>query len=342
MNKRNFASDNNSGVAPEILKAISEANTGHQKAYGDDIYTERAIKKFKEHFGEECDVYFVFNGTGANVLSLKTLTSPFNSIICSENSHINVDECNAPEIFTGCKLLTVPARDGKIYPDQIEAHMHGFGDQHHAQPKVLSVSQATELGTVYQPAEIKSLADYAHKNKLFLHIDGARIANAAASLNLGFKEITRDLGVDVISFGGTKNGMMYGEAVIFFNPLLSENFKYIRKHGMQLASKMRFIAVQFETILTDGLWLKNARHSNKMARLLAEQIRSIPGLTITRKVEANGLFAVLPREIISPLQEKYFFYVWDEKTSEVRIMCSFDTTEEDVMDFAAEIRKVLT
>jgi threonine aldolase len=339
MNKRNFASDNNAGIAPEILKGITEINTGHQTAYGDDIYTASATKKFKEHFGADCEIYFVFNGTAANVLSLKTLTDSYNSIICSEYAHINVDECNAPEKFTGCKLLTIPSADGKINVEQIKEHMHGIGDQHHAQPRVISITQSTEFGTVYKPSEIQELADYAHKNDMYLHMDGARLANAAVSLNLGLKEITGDLGVDALSFGGTKNGLMLGEAVVFFNRKLSRNFKFIRKQGMQLASKMRFISIQFETLLTNNLWQKNASHANKMAQLLYSQIKDIPGLKITQKVEANGIFAVLPREVVPLLQEKYYFYIWNADKSEVRLMCSFDTTEEDVMDFSRLIKQ---
>lgn len=342
MNKRNFASDNHAGIAPEILKAITEINSGHQKAYGEDIYTARAVQKFKDHLGDDCEIYFIFNGTAANVLSLKALTNSYNSIICSEFAHINVDECNAPEKFTGCKLLTIPSADGKISVEQIGYHMHGFGDQHHSQPRVISITQATEFGTVYTPAEIKALADYAHNNEMYLHVDGARIANAAASLKLSLKEITGDLGMDVISFGGTKNGMMFGEAVIFFNRELSKNFKYIRKQGMQLASKMRFIAIQFETLLSNDLWLKNASHANQMAQLLAGEIRDIPNLKITRPVEANALFVTLPREIISKLQERYYFYIWDEKIPEVRLMCSFDTTIEDVKDFAGIIHNTIS
>jgi threonine aldolase len=342
MNKRNFASDNNAGISPDILKAITGINSGHQPAYGDDIYTARAIDKFKEHFGKNCDPYFVFNGTAANVLSLKTLTNSYNSIICSEFAHINVDECNAPEKFTGCKLLTIPTEDGKLNVEIIRHYMHGIGDQHHAQPKVISITQATEFGTVYKPDEIRELADFAHSNGMYLHMDGARIANAAASLNLSLKEITADLGVDVLSFGGTKNGLMFGEAVIFFNSQLSENFKYIRKQGMQLASKMRFMAIQFESLLSNNLWRDNASHANLMAQLLASKIQDIPNLKITQKVEANGIFVILPTEIVAELQEKYFFYVWDKEKSECRLMCSFDTTVEDVMDFAGIIRKRLS
>lgn len=338
---KSFASDNSSGVHPKILEAIQRANVGHVKAYGNDEYTERAIKKFKEHFGKDVDVYFVYNGTGANVLGLKQSTKSFNSIICSANAHMHFDECGAPEKFTGCKLLTVPTKDGKISVETVKQHVFGFGDVHHAQPKVISITQSTELGTAYTLKEVKELADYAHKNNMLLHIDGARIANAAASLHKSLKEITFDLGIDVLSFGGTKNSMMFGEAVVFRNKDLSKDFMFVRKQGMQLASKMRFISAQFEELLSHNLWLKNAQHANNMARMLAEEVRKIPKIKITQKVEANGIFAIVPKQYILRLQSGYPFYVWDENTSEVRWMCTFDTTEEDIRNFVALLKKVV-
>jgi threonine aldolase len=301
----------------------------------------RAVKEFKEHFGKDVDVYFVYNGTGANVLGLKTVTKSFNSIICAETAHLNVDECCAPEKFTGCKLLTVPTYDGKISVEKLKHHVYGVGDQHHAQPKVISITQPTELGTLYTSKEVKELADYAHKNNMLLHIDGARLSNAAASFNRSFKEITFDLGVDVLSFGVTKNGMMYGEAVIFRDDKLSRDFAFIRKQGMQLASKMRFISAQFDEILSNDLWLKNAQHSNKMAKTLADEVKKIPQIKITQKVEANGVFAIVPKQYVPNLQKEYFFYVWNEQTSEVRWMCSFDTTEEDIHNFVALLKKIV-
>jgi len=263
-----FGSDNHSGIHPEILKAIESVNKGYAVAYGDDKYTDRAVKKFKEHFGKGVDVFFVYNGTAANILGLKTVTNSFNSIICAETAHLNVHECCGPEKFIGCKLVTIPTSDGKLTADMIKPYLVGFGDYHMAQPKVISITQPTELGTVYTPKEIKELSDFAHKNNMLLHVDGARLCNAAASLNVKMKEITYDAGVDILSFGGTKNGMMLGEAVVFFNKKQSKNFEFIRKQGMQLASKMRFISIQFETFLSNDLWLKNARHANKMAQLL--------------------------------------------------------------------------
>ncbi len=332
-NPRGFASDNNATVHEEIMKAMQNVNSGHTIGYGDDIYTESAIGKLKEIFGKDVDIYLVFIGTAANVLGLDAITQSYNSIICAETSHIHQDECGAPEKFTGCKLLSVSTEDGKLTPALIEKHLYGFDFEHHSQPKVISITQATEMGTVYRPDEIKAISELARKNGMLLHMDGARIANAAASLGVGFKEITGDVGVDVLSFGGTKNGMMYGEAVVFFNKKHSEQFKYIRKQGMQLASKMRFISAQFESYLSNDLWLQNALHANKMARLLANLVTEISEIKVTQKVESNGVFALIPKDLIPILQNEYFFYVWNEETSEVRWMTSFDTREEDVYNF---------
>jgi len=337
---RGFASDNNSGVYPTILKAIEEANTGHAVGYGDDKYTEDAIEKFKEIFGKNIDVFFVFTGTGANVLGLNNVGQSFNSVICPDTAHINVDECGAPEKFSGMKTLAVNTPDGKLTIEGIKQHMHGFGFEHHSQPKVISITQVTELGTVYTKKEIKEIADYAHKHNMLLHMDGARISNAAASLDIPIKEFTTDAGVDILSFGGTKNGMMYGEAVIFFKPELAENFRYFRKQSMQLASKMRFIGAQFNAFFKDDLWLKNASHANKMAQLLYNNVKNIPQIKVTQPVQANGVFAIVPSEIIPKLQEEYFFYYWDEHKNEVRWMCSFDTTEEDILDFVRILKEM--
>lgn len=341
-NIRGFASDNYSGVHPKLLEAIMKANLGHAGAYGNDEYTHRAIKKFKEHFGENISVYFVSNGTGANSLILKSVTDSYNSIICAETAHINVDECGAPEKCTGCKLIAVPTDNGKISVENIQHLISGFGDQHHVQPKVISITQPTELGTLYTQNEIKELADLAHKFDMLLHIDGARLANAAASLNKTFKEITFDQGADILSFGGTKNGMMFGEAVIFKNEIMGKNFPFIRKQGMQLISKMRFISAQFEELLSNNLWLDNARHSNKMAKILADEVSKIPAVKIFQEVEANGVFAVIPNQYIADLQKEYFFYIWNEQRSEVRWMCSFDTTEEDIYNFVKLLKKIVS
>jgi len=339
MNKRGFASDNNAGVHPEILKAIEKINEGHVIAYGDDPYTRQALDCLKKTFGSETEAYFVFIGTAANVLGVGALTRPFHSIICAETAHMQTDECGAPEKWTGCKLLTVPTTDGKITVEGIRRHIHDIGFEHHSQPRVISITQATEMGTVYKADEIRQITAYAHSKNMFVHMDGARISNAAASLDTSLKELTAGTGIDVLSFGGTKNGLMYGEAIIFFDSKLAENFKYLRKQGMQLASKMRFIAAQFDRYLKDDFWLENARNANRMARLLEEKVRTIPGIRITQKVEANAVFAILPPGIIAPLQKEYFFYVWDESTSEVRWMCSYDTTEEDIDKFSACIRE---
>lgn len=338
---RGFASDNNSGIHPEILSAIYAANEGHAVGYGGDKLTEMAIKRFKQEFGEQTDVYFVFNGTGANVLSLSTLTNSFHSVICAETAHIQVDECGAPEKFTGCKLLPVEVIKSKITPEGISKYLHGFDFEHHSQPKVISISQVTELGTVYTVEEIKAITNLAHQFGLFVHMDGARLANAAVALNLPFHAFTVNVGIDVLSFGGTKNGMMLGEAVLFFNPELSENTKYIRKQSMQLYSKMRFVSCQFLAYFNNDLWKRNATHSNKMAKLLEQEVRKIPAIQLTQNVDANGVFAIVPPEIIPQLQEKYFFYMWDEHRSEVRWMTSFDTEETDIYNFTALIKSLV-
>jgi threonine aldolase len=334
-----FGSDNHAGVHPSIMAAIAAANRGPAVAYGADSHTARAIEKFKEHFGANIDVYFVFNGTGANVIALKTLTQPFNAVICSEHAHINADECGAPENFLGCKLLTIHTADGKLTVDDIGRHLQGRLDQHRVQPAVVSITQTTELGTVYTLDETSEIAAFCHGHGLYLHMDGARIANAAASLDVGLNECSGGLGVDLLSFGGTKNGLLLGEAVVCFNPELSRNTIFVRKQAMQLASKMRFIAAQFTALLSDDLWLENASHANHMAQLLAGQIKDITGLEIVQPVQANAIFASLPRPAIDKLLKKYFFYIWDEDKNEVRWMTSFATTEEDIAKFAVAIRE---
>ncbi len=338
---RSFASDNNASIHPDVLEAIAAANHGHMVGYGDDPYTESAVRKFQQHFGSDIAVFFVFNGTAANCLSLKALTNSYNAVICSEAAHIYTDECGAPEKFTGCKLIPIAAPDGKLTVESVKHAYHGIGDQHHVQPRVISITQSTEMGTVYKPAEIKSLAKFAHDRDMLLHMDGARIANAAASLDLSLRQATRDLGVDVLSFGGTKNGLMGAEAVVFFDKKLGEDFRFLRKQGMQLASKMRFTSVQFEALLSSDLWLKNAQHANRMAKLLEKELKRIPNVRIVYKVEANGVFAQIPRKAIAKIQKKYFFYVWNEEESVVRWMCSFDTTEKDVKEFARFVEEIV-
>ncbi|HEU4828910.1 MAG TPA: low specificity L-threonine aldolase [Gemmatimonadales bacterium] len=336
---RSFASDNNAGAHPEVLAALARVNDGHVRAYGDDPFTASAIAKLREHLGERAEIFFVFGGTGANVLGLHALMRPHEAVICSNFAHIQVDECGAPERFIGGKLLGVAAPDGKVTPDAVVSRLVGIGSEHHSQPRVVSVSQATEYGTVYTPDELRALADTAHAHGLFLHVDGARIANAAASLGVPLRAITADAGVDVMSLGGTKNGLVGGEAVVFFDPRRAADFRYMRKQAMQLPSKMRFIAAQFDALFTDELWLRSARHANAMAQRLAARVRSVPGVTITQRVDANAVFAILPRQVIPALQEECFFYVWDEGRSEVRWMASWDTTEEDVDAFASTIAR---
>ncbi|HST11200.1 MAG TPA: low specificity L-threonine aldolase [Terriglobales bacterium] len=338
---RSFASDNNAGIHPEILKAIAMVNQGHVVGYGADPYTALVVNTFREHFGEDVEVFPVFNGTGANCLSLEALTKSYHAVICAASAHIYTDECGAPEKFTGCKLIPVPTPDGKLTVELVRHAYHGIGDEHHVQPKVISITQATEMGTVYRPDEIRALAHFAHERDLYLHLDGARIANAAASLGQTLRQATRDLGIDVLSFGGTKNGIMGGEAVVFFRPELAHDFLFLRKQSMQLASKMRFISAQLGALLTNDLWLANAQHSNRMAKLLEAEVRKIPQVKIVYHVEANGVFAKIPADTIEKIKERYFFYVWNEEESVVRWMCSFDTTEEDVREFAKFVEQVI-
>ncbi|MGA9471013.1 MAG: low specificity L-threonine aldolase [Terriglobales bacterium] len=338
---RSFASDNNANIHPEVLEAIARANRGHVVGYGDDPYTVSAIEKFREHFGADVEVFFVFNGTAANVLSLQALARPYHAVLCPELSHIYTDECGAPEKLTGCKLIPLPAPDGKLAVATAAHAYHGVGDQHHVQPRVISITQSTEMGTIYQPAEVEALARFAHDLQMFLHMDGARISNAAAAQNLTLRQATRDLGVDVLSFGGTKNGLMGVEAVVFFRPELAADFLYMRKQSMQLASKMRFMSAQMEALLTGDLWKRNADQANRMAKLLEQETKKIRGIKIVYPVDANGVFAQIPHEAIAKIQERYFFYVWSEEESVVRWMCSFDTTEEDVRRFAEFVREVV-
>lgn len=339
--KKTFASDNYAGVHPEVMAALALANNGHESSYGADTFTQQATSRFKELFGDQTEVFFVYNGTGANVLALSALTRSYMSVICAESAHINVDESTAPEKFTGCKLLTVPAPNGKIRPEQVEARIIRVGDQHHPQVKVISISQTTEYGTVYSTEEIKALSDVAHRHGLLLHMDGARISNAAAALSMDFKSFTIEAGVDVLSFGGTKNGLMFGEAVVFFKPELAKEFQFLRKQGMQLHSKMRFISAQFIALLSNDLWKRNALHANTMAARLAQGLKGIKGVQMTQQTEANGIFAILPPAAISKIQEHSFFYVWNEATSEVRLMCSWDTTIEDIDGFIEAVRSAL-
>jgi threonine aldolase len=338
---RSFASDNNASVHPQVLKAIAAANHGHAVGYGGDPYTQSVLRKIEKHFGAGSEAFIVFNGTAANVLSFAALTSPYHAVICGEAAHVYVDECGAPEKFTGCKLIPVSTAGGKLTLEAVATAYHGIGDQHHVQPRVVSITQSSEVGTVYQPQEVKALAKFVHDRDMFLHMDGARIANAAANLGLSLREATRDLGVDVLSFGGTKNGAMGAEAVVLFNKKLAPDFRFLRKQGMQLSSKMRYIAAQFDALLSDDLWLRNAQHSNRMAKLLERELKKNPAAKIVYKVEANGVFVQIPRPAVAKLLKRYFFYVWTEEQPVVRWMCSFDTTEDDVRQFASFVANTL-
>jgi len=339
--KRGFGSDNHSGVSPEVLEALARANEAHALAYGDDEYTQRLEALFRDTFGQQAKVYLVFNGTGANVLSIDAMCRSHEAVVCAETAHINVDECGAPQRVVGCRLLTVDTPDGKLTPDLVRTRLHGFGFEHHSQPKAISISQPTELGTLYTREEIKALADMAHSYQMYLHVDGARLANAAVALGCSFKELTTDLGVDALSFGGTKNGLLMGESCVLLNPALDMDMKYRRKQMTQLASKMRFMAAQFECYLTTGLWRRNAEHSNRMAQLLRREVEKVVGVKIMYPVQVNSVFAQLPGEVWHALQQRYFFYDWDEDNDVVRWMCSFDTTEEDIYAFIDALREEL-
>jgi threonine aldolase len=339
--RRHLTSDNWSGVHPEVLAAIAAANAGHVPSYGRDPYTQAAIKKLKHHFGDNAEIFFVFSGTGANVLSLQSITQPFNTVICANTAHVYTSECGAAEKQTGCKLSPVATNDGKIDRDGIAQHLHHIGDDHHVQPAAVSISQATEYGTVYSPDEIQVLTSYAHEHGMRVHMDGARLANAAASLGVSLMEISGGAGVDVLSFGGTKNGLIAGEAVVFFDPELARNFPFRRMQGAQLASKMRFIAAQFDALFTDDLWLESAAHANRMARLVADGLAVLPGVQLTKTVQANEVFATIPREHVTALQAACMFSIWVEATTEARFVASFDTSEEDINGFLAAARKIL-
>ena len=335
-----FASDNTSGVHPEILAAIARANHGFVKPYGDDPYTESAIGAMRAEFGERAEVFFTFNGTGANVVGLASVLRSFEAVYCADCSHIWSDECAAPEKFLGGKLVPVPSAYGKISPTAVAASMGEDRGVHHAVPKVISITQPTEWGTVYRPEEMQALADFAHERDMVLHVDGARLCNAAAALGTSLGAISTDVGVDVLSFGGTKNGLMGGEAIVFVDGALAQHAGYLRKQATQLASKMRFIAVQFEALLTDKLWRQNAAHANAMAARLADRVSDIDGIEFSCPVEINALFPRLKKSFVAPLQERCVFYLWDEKASIARWMTSFNTRPDDVDAFAEVINEI--
>lgn len=342
MSERFFASDNSAPVHPDVLAAIAAANEGHAISYGDDKWTREATKSVQRIFGRKSRVAFVYNGTGANVLGMQAAIAGYHGIVCTDVSHIHTDECGAPERFTGAKLLAVPTDDGRMTSEQVLRELHAIGVEHHSQPRVVSLTQATELGTVYAPELVREIAKVCHRHDLLLHVDGARIANAAVSLDDGLSEITGKLGVDILSLGGTKNGMMFGEAVVFFRPELADAFPYIRKQGMQLASKMRYIAAQFSALFGGDLWRRLAAQANTMASTLAAQLRSVPEVEVVYPVEANAVFARLPSDAIESARREVFFYVWDEADSVVRLMCSYDTTVDDVERLTGAIRRSVT
>ena len=347
-NVRGFASDNYSGIHPEILAAIAAANDGHQIAYGEDVYTARLQELMAQHFGEGVEAFPVFNGTGANVTGLQSMLPRWGAVIAASTAHINVDEGGAPERVGGMKLLTVPTEDGKLTPELIDREAWGWGDEHRAQPLVVAVTQSTELGTLYTPDEVKAIADHAHGLGMHVHLDGARIANAAASLDLPLRAFTRDVGIDVLSFGGTKNGAMGAEAVVVLNPEAASGLVYLRKLNMQLSSKMRFVSAQLVALLDGDLWLRNARHSNAMAQRLRAGVEagladgSIRGVAFTQQTQANGVFATLPDGVADRLRESFRFYDWDAARNEVRWMCSFDTSETDIDAFIGAIARETT
>lgn len=344
---RGFASDNYSGIHPEVLTAIGEANGGHQMAYGGDVYTERLKAVIRQHFGDQAEVFPVFNGTGANVTALTAMLPRWGAVISSKTAHINTDENGAPERVSGLKLLTVDTPDGKLTPDLIDREAWGWGEEHRAQPLAVSLTQTTELGTLYSIDELKKITDHSHSKGMSVHMDGARIANAAAALGTGLREFTTDAGIDTLSFGGTKNGMLFGEAIVALNPDAAPGLHYLRKLNMQLASKMRFLSAQFLALLEGDLWLRSASHSNAMAthlrRSLEERISdgSITRLSFSQETQSNAVFAVLPPGSADTLRESFRFYDWDAATGEVRWMCSFDTTEADIDAFISAIAKEL-
>lgn len=338
---RSFGSDNHAGVHPAVLAALVAANEGDHVAYGADPYTAAAQELFRQHFGPQAQAFLVFNGTAANVLALQAVLRPYQSVICSASAHANTDECGAPERFLGSKLIDVPTPDGKLTVDMIEAVASGWGDEHHVQPRAVSITQTTELGTRYSLDEVAAIAEWVHAHDMVLHVDGARLANAAAGLGVDLAAVSTGCGVDVLSFGGTKNGALGAEAVVFLRPGLADDFRFLRKQGMQLASKMRFAAAQFAALLTDDLWRRNAEHANRMALRLATAVSDVDGIRITQQVQANAVFAIVPPAAVPALQAEYPFFVWDARTSEVRWMTSYDTDETDVDAFAAAIHRVV-
>lgn len=335
---RSFASDNNSSVHPQIMEALIKANTDHAFGYGDDPWTEEATRKVKELFARPCEALFVFNGTGSNTMALQMMTRPYHVIFCADTAHIAVDECGAPSKATGCFMRTIPTSDGKLTPELLKPYMINFGIEHHSQPGAIYISQCSELGTIYKPNEIRALTAFAHEYGLSVHMDGARISNAAAALGVSLDEISGACGIDTLTLGGTKNGLMGAECVVIFNQELVKEARYARKQTCQLASKMRYISCQFTAFLTDNLWLKCARHANAMAQRLYNELSAMADVKFTQPVESNQLFFTMPREKEDKLQEIYHFYFWNEAIGEMRLVTSFDITEEDVDQLIACIK----
>ena len=327
---RSFASDNNSGVHPLVMDALMKANTGHAVGYGDDPWTKEATEIVKKQFKNACDALFVLNGTGSNTMALQMMTRPYHIIFCAETGHIAVDECGAPSKGTGCFMRTIPTPDGKLTPELLKPFMINFGVEHHSQPGAIYISQCTELGTIYTPEEVRALCDFAHEHGLLVHMDGARISNAAAALGVSLDEVSGACGVDTLTLGGTKNGLMGAECVVIFNPDLVKEARYARKQACQLASKMRYVSCQFTAFLTDELWLKCATHANRLAQKLHDALSAMPDVKFTQKMESNQLFFIMPKEKEEKLHEKYYFYYWNEAIGEMRLVTSWDTTEEDV------------
>lgn len=333
-----FMSDNNSGVDPKIMEAIVNINKGHDYSYGTDETTKQAERMISELLAKEVDIYFVSTGTAANIIGLSGLLRPYEAVVCVDTAHINVDECGALERFTGSKILAVKGKDGKVYKEDVDKLLYSLGDEHQSQPKIISISQTTEIGTLYSIEEIKDLADFAHENDMLLHVDGARIANAIVALDSSFKEMITDTGVDLLSFGGTKNGMMIGEAIVSLNKEKSKSFKFYRKQGMQLLSKMRFISAQFIAYIEDDLWKKNATNANDMGKYFADRLSKFPQVKLQSQPKTNMIFAHMEKDLIEKLQKEFDFYVLDEETGLVRLVTSFDTSKEDIDKFIDGIK----
>lgn len=335
-----FMSDNNSGVHPKIIEAIITVNNGHDYSYGNDSTTKEAIEKIRELLGVEADVYFVTTGTAANVIGLSGLLKPYEAVVCANTAHINVDECGALEKFSGSKILQISTENGKISKEGVRSFLHSLGDEHQSQPRIISISQTTETGTLYSIKEIKELAKFAHENNMLLHIDGARIANAVVALNTTFKEMITDTGVDLLSFGGTKNGMMIGEAIVSLNKDVSKGLRFYRKQGMQLLSKMRFVSAQFVTYLSNDLWRENASNANNMGKYFTNRLSEIPGITLKSEPETNMIFAYMEKDLINSLQKKFDFYLIDDETNLIRLVTSFDTSKDDIDNFIGFIKNI--